>query len=522
MSTIHIEDLSFSYPTSGDAIFEHVTLQLDTSWKLGLVGRNGRGKTTLLRLLTGELAGSGTLVSPVSFDYFPFSITEDATALAVCRGIIAPFTQWEQRMETLLASPTPQNLEAYGDILEQYTAADGYTIDELIEAEISKLGVTPQALNRRFFSLSPGEQVKLQLASLFLKKHRFLLIDEPTNHLDEDGRRCLGDYLSKKSGFLLVSHDRDFLDRSCDHILSINRHSLELVTGNYSTWWENFQRHQQFEERRNQALRREIRHLSDAARATEGWSNQVEASKIGSYDKGYIGHKSAKMMKRAKVLQSRREKALEEASSLLSEQDIPPSLRLHLAPVPGKALLDVQDLTVKLGERVLFSHLSFCVSPGDRIALRGSNGTGKSTLLRLLSGDTSIPYTGSIRRNGGLLLSQVPQESAFLHGEMREFIRESQLEESLFKAILRKLDFSRQQFDKRLEELSAGQQKKLLVARSLCQRANLFLWDEPLNFLDVLSRTQLEQLLLSQEPTMIFVEHDRRFQQNVATREIIL
>ena len=105
---------------------------------------------------------------------------------------------------------------------------------------------------------------------------------------------------------------------------------------------------------------------------------------------------------------------------------------------------------------------------------------------------------------------------------MREFIRESQLEESLFKAILRKLDFSRQQFDKRLEELSAGQQKKLLVARSLCQRANLFLWDEPLNFLDVLSRTQLEQLLLSQEPTMIFVEHDRRFQQNVATREIIL
>lgn len=522
MATIQIQDLSFSYPTSEDAVFEHVTLQLDTVWKLGLVGRNGRGKTTLLRLLTGELTGSGTLYSPVSFDYYPFNVSWEGTALDVCRGIIAPFTQWEEQMEALLGSPTPQNLETYGDILEQYTAADGYIIDGLIEAEILKLGVTPQVLTRSFYSLSPGEQVKLQLASLFLKKHRFLLIDEPTNHLDEDGRRCLGDYLSKKSGFLLVSHDRDFLDRSCDHILSINRHSLELVTGNYSTWWENFQRRQQFEERRNQALRREIRHLTDATRTTANWSNQVEASKTGGYDKGYIGHKSAKMMKRAMVLGARREKALEEASSLLTEQDIPPSLRLHLAPAPGKILLDVQDLTVQLGGRILFSHLSFRVSPGERIALRGANGTGKSTLLRLLAGDKTIPYTGSIRRSSGLILSQVPQESAFLCGDMREFIRDSQLEESLFKAILRKLDFSRQQFEKRLEELSAGQQKKILVARSLCQCANLFLWDEPLNFLDVLSRTQLEELLLSQEPTMIFVEHDRRFQTNVATREIVL
>ena len=165
--------------------------------------------------------------------------------------------------------------------------------------------------------------------------------------------------------------------------------------------------------------------------------------------------------------------------------------------------------------------MTFTLERGERAALRGPNGAGKSSLLKLILGE-EIPHTGTLWLAGGCKVSYVPQDTSFLRGDLKTFAQESGIDESLFKAILRKLDFSRTQFEKDMADYSGGQKKKVLLARSLCQPAHLYLWDEPLNFVDLYSRMQLEDLLLRYRPTMLFVEHDRTFTDKVATRCIEL
>lgn len=240
MAIITIEDLTFFYDTSAEDIFSHLSLQLSTDWRLGLIGRNGRGKTTFLNLLMGKYPYRGLISSPVSFDYFPFEVENpERPALQVAREAVAPFTRWEVQMEALLADGSPDMLVQYGQVLEQYEASDGYCIDELLKREANLLQISPGALARPFDTLSFGERTKLLLAALFLRKNRFLLIDEPTNHLDAQGRRAVAQYLRSKSGFLLVSHDRAVLNEAVDHILSLNRATITLQKGNYDVWEEN-------------------------------------------------------------------------------------------------------------------------------------------------------------------------------------------------------------------------------------------------------------------------------------------
>ena len=190
-----------------------------------------------------------------------------------------------------------------------------------IRKELYALEVGEDVLWRPFETLSNGEQTKVLLAALFLNEGHFLLIDEPTNHLDVHGRQIVSEYLKKKKGFLLVSHDRYFLDGCVDHILSLNRSNIEVQSGTFSSFLENFERQQKMEEAQNESLKKDIRRLTQAARRTQGWSDRIEASKIGAADKGYMGHKSAKMMKRAKILEARQQKAIEQKSGLLKNQE---------------------------------------------------------------------------------------------------------------------------------------------------------------------------------------------------------
>ena len=160
--------------------------------------------------------------------------------------------------------------------------------------------------------------------------------------------------------------------------------------------------------------------------------------------------------------------------------------------------------------------MTFTLRPGDRLALLGKNGSGKTSLLRLLLGQ-QVDYTGTFHKAGGLQISYMPQDPGALAGSLAAYIDRNGLDQTLFLAILRKLDFSRDQFEKDLSDYSAGQKKKLLLARSLCTPAHLYIWDEPLNYIDLLSRMQIEQLLLEYRPTLLFVEHDRRFCEQIAT-----
>lgn len=490
MSMIQVQDLTFSYPSSFDPIFEGVNFQIDTDWKLGFIGRNGRGKTTFFNLLLGNYEYSGRIISSVEFNYFPYPVSDkDKHTYEILEEICPQAEDWE------------------------------------FLREISYLNVDAEVMYRPFKTLSNGEQTKVLLAALFLNEGQFLLIDEPTNHLDTDARKMVSDYLRKKKGFILISHDRIFLDGCVDHILSINRTNIEVQSGNFSSWKLNFDRQQEYEEATNQRLQKDIGRLQQSSKRSAGWSYQVEASKNGTtnsgskLDKGYVGHKAAKMMKRAKSIESRQQKAIEEKSKLLKNVEKTEPLKLEPLDFQSNELIVLSDVSVKYDGQIMNKPVSFTVEQGDRIVLDGKNGSGKSSILKLILGD-SIQYTGSINLGSGLIISYVQQDTSHLKGRLSDFIEEHEIDETLFKSILRKMDFDRIQFEKDISQYSGGQKKKLLIAKSLCEKAHVYIWDEPLNFIDLYSRMQIEELIQAFNPTMVLVEHDQAFQQTVATKRI--
>lgn len=498
MSMIRIKDLSFSYPGNGTPVFERVSFQIDTDWKLGLIGRNGRGKTTFLRLLCGAYPYQGTIETSVSFDYFPYEING---------------TERETKNILLEIAPRAETWE--------------------FVRELSSLSVEETVLYRPFASLSNGERTKVLLAALFLQEGHFLLLDEPTNHLDLEARRIVAAYLRRKKRFILVSHDRCFLDACIDHVLSINRCTIEVQAGTFSSYIRNFERQQALEAAQNEQLQRDIKRLKKAAGRTAAWADRVEASKFGqgSVDRGYIGHKAEKMMRRAKALENRQEQAIEEKKGLLRNVETMERLKLSVLYHHAKQLVSFDLVTVYYGRKRACGPVSFTLNQGQRIALDGKNGSGKSSLLKLLiqsivgSGEAAgtevqtadLRHEGRLLAASGLQISYVPQDTSFLHGSLTAFAGQRGINGSLFLAILRKLGFERSQFEKAMEAFSSGQKKKVLLAASLSKPAHVYVWDEPLNFIDIYSRLQIEALLLEFKPSMIFVEHDEAFREKIAT-----
>ncbi|MBR2582489.1 MAG: ABC-F type ribosomal protection protein [Oscillospiraceae bacterium] len=495
MAQIKVTDLSFAYPGSYDNIFEHTSFQIDSDWKLGFIGRNGRGKTTFLKLLMGEYPYQGQIEAPMDFDYFPFPVPQpDRIAGELCGEIAPEVPRWRLLRET------------------------------------AALGLDEELLQRSFDTLSKGEQTKLLLALLFARENRFLLIDEPTNHLDIRGRELVSRYLSGKKGFILVSHDRAFLDGCVDHILSINRADIEVQRGNFSSWWENRQRRDAYELAENERLKKDIRRLKETAREKAQWSDTAERRKKGAEKakadniKGWAplqGAKSKKQMARAKAIEGRLESAIEEKEGLLKNREEAEALKLAQLPFYTDRLAELRELAIDYGAGPLFSPLSLTLRTGERVALLGPNGCGKSSVLKLVCGE-EIPHTGLAETASRLKISYVPQDASFLRGDLKSFARERDIDESLFKTILRKLDLSRVQFEKDMADFSAGQKKKVLIAASLCEKAHLHVWDEPMNYIDLYSRMQLEDLILRCAPTLLFVEHDRAFCERVATATVTI
>lgn len=490
MSLINVSNLTFGYDGAFDNVFENVSFQIDTDWRLGFVGRNGRGKTTFFKLLMNEFEYSGKISSNVNFEYYPYTVENtDWLTIELVREIAPSAMEWE------------------------------------IAKELSLLDLTDDALYRPFFTLSKGEQSKTLLAALFLKENAFLLIDEPTNHLDIEAREKLAGYLKKKKGFILISHDRYILDECTEYILAINKCNIEVMKGNFSDWQANKNLRDEYELKENEKLKGEIKRLSASAMQTGGWSDKIEKSKTDTRvaglrpDRGYIGHKSAKMMKRAKSIEKRQNSAIEEKSKLLKNIDDYSELEIRPMKFFDNTLLEFSDVSVSYDEKTVCSNINFKIEQGERIALRGKNGSGKSSILKLICGE-NIAHTGEIRRNNRLIISYVPQSTDGLCGSISDLAYEKGIDESLFRTVLSKLDFSREQLEKNIEHFSEGQKKKVLLAESLCTPAHLYVWDEPLNYIDVISRIQLENLLKKFSLTIIFVEHDKTFSDSIATKII--
>ena len=492
MALISISNLTFAHDGSYDNIFENASFQIDTDWKLGFTGRNGRGKTTFLNLLLGKYEYSGKIIAPCGFEYFPYEASDkNIITIDVINGICADYPHWE------------------------------------LVRELGLLELGEEVLSRPFHSLSGGEQTKALLAVLFLKENSFLLIDEPTNHLDMHGRAAVRDYLNGKKGFILVSHDRAFLDGCIDHILSINKTGIDIQRGNFSSWLMNKERQDSYELAENEKLKKDIGRLSAAARRASDWSGKVEKTKYATKnsglrpDRGHIGHKAAKMMKRSKAIEARKLSAIEEKSRLLKNIESSEALKIIQPAYHTSRLVTFEGVSIFYREKTVCQNVSFIIEQGDRIALCGKNASGKSSVIKLICGE-EISYTGNFLKGSRLAVSYVSQDTSQLAGKLSGYARACKIDESLFKAILRKLDFSRAQFEKDMRDFSGGQKKKVLIAKSLCERAHLLVWDEPLNFIDIISRMQIEELLLQFKPTILFVEHDGVFCDKIATKRVSL
>ena len=508
MAQIQVSNLTFAYEGNADYALENVSFSIDTNWKTGLIGRNGKGKTTLLKLLMGKYDYSGSITTNIAFDYFPYIVKDDDLS----------------KTAEELAGVWKPHVELWQVIVQ-----------------LNMIHMDAECLYRPFGSLSFGERTRIMLAVLFASENELLLIDEPTNHLDIRARECVKEYLSSKKGFILVSHDRDLLDSVCDHVLVMNRETVEVQSGNFSSWWINKERNDSFAISENEKHMKEISKLKAAADRGGRWADKNENTKIGfdpvkEHDRNistraYIGAKTKKMQSRVKSYQKRMDREITDKEGLLKDIEKVDDLKLTPLKYHKELLVNAYDLSLryKSSDHVLFENMRFSVKQGDRVIFTGSNGCGKSSIISAIinrsaneeqAANTELIVTGTLEVASGMIISYVSQDTSFLSGSLSSYCKKEKLNESLLYTVLRKLDFEREQFKKDMRDFSEGQKKKVLIAASLITPAHLYIWDEPLNYIDVFSRMQIEKLIMQFKPTMIIVEHDVRFQEIVATDRV--
>lgn len=521
MAQIKVNHLTFAYASSFDNIFEDVSFTIDTAWKLGFIGRNGKGKTTFLNLLLGKYEYSGSISCDWPCDYFPYHTAEDKMELTADELM----EEWKPGVESWR-----------------------------VMCELPNLDVDAELLYRPFCTLSFGERTKVMLAVLFSGENDFLLIDEPTNHLDREAREIVKQYLASKKGFILVSHDRDLLDACVDHVLVLNRSSIEVQSGNFSSWWDNKSKADAFAQAENEKHLKEIGRLKDTMQQSQSWATKGENKKIGfdpvkEHDRSiatrsFIGAKTKKMEARVKTYEARMQKNIEEKEGLLNDVEQIRDLKLTPLTHYKDRLVEARDLSLWYEDgkhasenpaSMVFEGLNLEIKQGERVFLQGTNGCGKSSLIKAIlkeagatgsesegAGFGHFNHSGRLEVASNIVISYINQDTSHLKGDLRMHAFEHKLDYSLFLAVLKQLDLDSVQFDKKIEEFSEGQKKKVLIATSILTPAHLYIWDEPLNYVDVFSRMQLEKLIAEYTPTMLIVEHDVRFREKMATKVVAM
>lgn len=508
MAQINVNNLTFGYEGSFDNIFENISFSIDTNWKLGFIGRNGKGKTTFLNLLLGRYEYSGTIATSTVFDYFPYQISKNEME----KTAFELMEEWKPGVESWR-----------------------------VLCELPELGTDAELLYRPIGTLSFGERTKVMLAVLFSGDNDFLLIDEPTNHLDIEAREIIKKYLASKKGFILVSHDRDLLDACIDHVLVLNRATIEVQAGNFSTWWENKERADSFAKAENEKHLKEIGKLKTAADRASRWAEKNENTKIG-YDpieehdrfkdtRGFIAAKTKKMQSRVKNFENRIGREIEEKEGLLKDIENPVNLKIMPLEHYKKTLVNAKELSLQYsdGPAPIIDDFGFSIEQGDIAFISGENGCGKSSVIKAILGQAgclsdvtgSMPkLTGNLEVASNLKISYINQDTSHLKGRLNDYAKEKGLDETLLLTLLNQLDFDRSQYAKDMEDFSEGQKKKVLIASSLITPAHLYIWDEPMNYIDVFSRMQIENLIERYHPTMLIVEHDVKFKENLGTKLI--
>ncbi len=478
MQNIIISNLTFGYDTN-NTIFENINLNINSNWRLGITGRNGQGKTTLFNLLLGNLEYSGSISNSIQFISFPLQIDDQQTVAQI--------------------------ISSYLDYSEAWK----------VSVEFRQLGIDYELGHRVYNTLSGGEQTKLMLAIIFSLDNTFLLIDEPTNHLDQVGRNQLSKYLKTKTGYLVISHDIYFLDQCIDHVLAIEKKSIKLYKMTMSDYLSQKQTFDNAARAKNDKLRGEITRLTKASMQTAKWSEQKENSKYnqkdrdGKPDRGYVGHKAAKLMKKSKVIEQRYTDQINQKQNLLSNIDIARQLKVN--PLSNtRPLIRIDKISIEYGDGILFVPITVEVMSGEIYRITGNNGVGKTSLIKRLVNGRQFT-TGSISYHSNLIISTIDQLDIEYKGNLKEYCFDNQLDVTKITTCLINMGMTREQVATNLKGWSNGQLKKLQIAQSISLDAHLYIWDEPLNYLDIITREQIKQLIIANNLTLIIIEHDEYF-----------
>ena len=511
MIDISVSNVSKEFEV-GRKILDGVTFQVDTGERVGLLGKNGAGKTTLFRILTGELesdegqvsVASGKRVGLISqIPVYPAGYTVEM----VLRAAFQRLSAMEAEMESLTArmaagESDPALLRRYDALSAAYESGGGYDVETPLNKVCNGLDISPDMRQRPFADLSGGEKTRVNLGRLILEDTDVLLLDEPTNHLDLRCTEWLEDYLSRFKGTVLtISHDRWFLDKVVSRVIELENGKAEFYAGNYSYYVEEKERRYQEQLRQYEKEQAKIEQLQTAAERLRVWA--------------YSGND--KIFKRAFSMEKRIER-LRKTDKPRKDRKL--EIKFGEREFRGDEVMVVKDLKKSFGDRTLFDHVDLEVVGGERIALLGDNGTGKSTLIKLIMGEET-PDEGKIRLGPTVKIGYLPQIIHFDRPDRNLvdtmlYAQNCSTQEARDR--LAAFDFRGEDVFKSVSALSGGEQSRLRLCMLMDSKINLLILDEPTNHLDLNSREWIEEAVADYTGNLLFVSHDRYFINQFATR----
>lgn len=495
----------------GSYIFEDITFEIQDKDRVGLVGRNGSGKTTLLKLLSGkETPDSGQIhwKKGVQIGYLAQipDFQSQSTTKDVLRTAFVDLLQVEEKMKKLememSSEPNGERLEKlikdYGDLQDNFTLNGGYEIDANIEKIVNGLNIN-DLINEQISTLSGGEKTKVCLALTLLKNPDLLLLDEPTNHLDLMAVEWLGSFLRDYSGtVVIVSHDRYFLDEAVNKILDLEDGEISCYHTNFSGFVKEKEEKLLREFRAYEEQQKKIKKMKEAIKRLRDWANRANPPNEGL-------HKRARNMERAL---ERMEKL---SRPVLNHKKM--NLEMESSDRSGNDVIILKEVSKQFADQLLFKNVTMDVKFQERVAIVGENGTGKSTLLKLILRQIDADE-GEVRIGSNVKIGYLSQHLFSNNDDetiIEAFRNEVRVTEGEARHILARFLFYGHMVFRKVSQLSGGERMRLRLAQLMYQDINLLILDEPTNHLDIESREVLEEALEDYNGTILAVSHDRYF-----------